>query len=149
MKMNVVETLVGAAVIAIAIVFFTYAYKTADLSAGSGGYSLTAQFERIDGVSTGTDVRMAGIKIGTVTGQKLEPSSYEAIITMEISPEVKLPTDSTAKITSEGLLGGNYVSLEPGGDENMLADGGRIENTQSSVDLIGLLGQAIFNGKGS
>ena len=149
MNNNVVETIIGAAVIAIAVVFFTYAYKTADVGKGSDGYSLTAQFERVDGVSTGTDVRMAGIKIGTVTAQRLEPESYEAIVTIVVSPEVKLPTDSTAKITSEGLLGGNYISLEPGGDETMLAEGGKIANTQSSVDLIGLLGQAIFNNKGS
>lgn len=149
MKNNLVETFIGAVVIAVAVVFFTYAYKTAGVGASSGGYSITARFERIDGISTGSDIRMSGIKVGTVTGQKLDPTSYEAVVTMTVSPDVVLPDDSTAKITSEGLLGGNYISLEAGGSEKQIASGGEISNTQSSVDLLSLLGQAIFSSKGS
>lgn len=149
MKNNLVETVIGAAVIAVAVVFFTYAYKTAGVGAATGGYSINARFERIDGISTGSDVRMSGIKIGTVTAQKLDPASFEAVVTMTVSPDVALPDDSTAKITSEGLLGGNYISLEAGGSEKQLAEGSEISNTQSSIDLLSLLGQAIFSSKGS
>ncbi len=149
MKTDFVETIIGAAVIAVAVIFFTYAYKTAEVGAASGGYNIDARFERIDGISTGSDVRMSGIKIGTVVAQKLDPASFEAVVTMTVSPDVKLPDDSTAKITSEGLLGGNYISLEAGGSEKNFAAGDEITNTQSSIDLLSLLGQAIFSAKGS
>ncbi len=148
MKTDFVETIIGAAVIAVAVIFFTYAYKTAEVGAASGGYSIDARFERIDGISTGSDVRMSGIKIGTVVAQRLDPASFEAVVTMTVSPDVKLPDDSTAKITSEGLLGGNYISLEAGGSEKNLAAGDEMTNTQSSIDLLSLLGQAIFSSKG-
>lgn len=144
MKNNVIETTVGAAVILIAVVFFFYAYSAAEVGRGSNGYEITAQFERIDGVSTGTDVRMSGIKVGSVISYKLDPDSFEAIVTLSIDKSLKLPDDSTAKISSEGLLGGNFVALEAGGSEKILAAGGRITNTQSSVDLLGLIGQAVF-----
>ena len=149
MKTDFVETVIGATVIAVAVIFFTYAYRTGEVGAASGGYSIDARFERIDGISTGSDVRMSGIKIGTVVAQKLDPVSFEAIVTMTVSPDIKLPDDSTAKITSEGLLGGNYISLEAGGSEKNLASGDEITNTQSSVDLLSLLGQAIFSAKSS
>lgn len=149
MKTDFVETVIGATVIAVAVIFFTYAYRTAEVGAASGGYSIDARFERIDGISTGSDVRMSGIKIGTVVAQKLDPLSFEAIVTMTVSPDIKLPDDSTAKITSEGLLGGNYISLEAGGSEKNFASGDEITNTQSSVDLLSLLGQAIFSAKSS
>ncbi len=149
MKTDFVETIIGAAVIAVAVIFFTYAYKTAEVGAASGGYNIDARFERIDGISTGSDVRMSGIKIGTVVAQKLDPASFEAVVTMTVSPDIKLPDDSTAKITSEGLLGGNYISLEAGGSEKNFAAGDEITNTQSSIDLLSLLGQAIFSSKGS
>lgn len=144
MNNNVIETVIGATVIVIAVVFFVFAYQTADLGVGSGGYRVTAQFERIDGVSTGTDVRMSGIKVGTVVKQRLDYKNYEAVVTMLIDRKLKLPDDSSAKVSSEGLLGGNYISLEAGGSETMLADGGQISNTQSSIDLFSLIGQAIF-----
>lgn len=147
MKNSAIETIVGAAVIIVAIVFLTYAYRTGELGTGKGGYKITAQFESIDGVSTGTDVRMSGVKVGSVVGHKLDYKSYEAIVTLEIDSKLKLPEDSTAKISSEGLLGGNYVSLEAGGSEKMLAEGGNITNTQSSVNLLGLIGQAVFGDK--
>jgi len=149
MKSTFVETVIGAAVIVIAVAFFTYAYKTSGAGTGSGGYTVMATFEKIDGVSTGTDVRMSGIKVGTVSAEKLNPETYEAVVSMTITPDLKIPDDSTAKITSEGLLGGNYITLEPGGSETMVADGGMLVNTQGSIDLLGLLGQAIFSSKGS
>jgi len=144
MKGNVIETVIGAVVIVIAVAFFTYVYQTADLRAGSGGYEVTARFQSVDGITTGSDVRMAGIKIGSVTSQELDAQTYEAILTMALDEEVRLPIDSSAKITSDGLLGDRYLVVEPGGDEQMLADGGTIDYTQSALDLFGLIGQFLF-----
>lgn len=102
----------------------------------------------MDGLATGADVRMSGIKIGTVSSQELNRNNYYAVVTMSLTDEIALPIDSSAKITSEGLLGGNYVSLTPGGSEEMLRDGDEIQFTQGSIDLIGLVGQAVFSAQG-
>ena len=143
MKNSAVETIVGAAVIVLAIVFFTFAYSTAEVGKGTDGYVLKAAFENTSGVSSGTDVRMSGVKIGTVLSQELDTESYQAILTLTVDPSVKLPDDSTAKITSEGILGGNFVALEVGGSDTMLKDGETIENTQGSIDLFGLISEFI------
>ena len=144
MKGNVIETVIGAVVIVIAGTFFTYVYKTADVRAGSGGYNLVAQFESINGITAGSDVRVSGIKVGSVVSQSLNTETYEAMVTMAINPEVKLPTDTSAKVTSDGLLGDKFISIEPGGDEEMLADGARIEHTQGALDLFGMISAFLF-----
>ncbi len=149
MKNTTVETAIGALVILIAAAFFAFAYTTSGKGTGTGGYTLKAQFDNVAGVNTGTDVRLAGIKIGTVVAQTLDPETYQAVVTMEINPKVKLTDDTTAKVTSEGLLGSNFIALDPGGSENFLADGGEITNTQGSVDIWTLISQAMFEGKGS
>jgi len=144
MKDNLVETLVGAAVLVIATLFILYGYSVTEADSGEG-YALNAQFDRVDGLTVGSDVRMSGIKVGTVTALTLDPQSYYAIAKFSIAGEIELPEDTSAKITSEGLLGGNYVSLSPGGSEDMLAAGDEILYTQGSVDLIGLVSQALFS----
>ena len=95
----------------------------------------------------GADVRLSGIKVGSVVGQRLDTDTFEAIVTVSIAPEVKLPTDSSAQIAAEGLLGGSYVSIQPGGAEELLAAGDTIEYTQGAVDLMSLIGQAVFGSK--
>lgn len=145
MKNNVVETVVGAVVIVVAVGFFTFVYKTADVRAGSGGYELKANFESIDGITTGSDVRISGIKVGSVVDQVLNGESYEAVVTMSIAPDVKLPLDSSAKVTSDGLLGSKFIALEPGGDENMLGAGDTLEHTQGSIDIFGLISKFLFS----
>lgn len=147
MKNTLVETLTGMVVIILAVAFFTFAYSVGGVGQGSGGYKIVAEFENTAGISTGSDVRMSGVKIGTVLSQELDPSSYQAVLTLSVDPKVKLPDDSTAKITSEGILGGNFVALEVGGSETMLADGDKIENTQGSIDLFGLISQFINKGE--
>lgn len=144
MKNNVVETAIGAIVIVVAVGFFTFVYKTADVRAGAGGYELKANFESIDGITTGSDVRISGIKVGSVVDQVLNGESYEAVVTMSIAPEVKLPLDSSAKVTSDGLLGSKFIALEPGGDENMLGSGDTLEHTQGSIDIFGLISKFLF-----
>src|SRR6185312_9916951 len=141
-----VEAAIGALVIVVAAAFFIFAYATSGQGGVSGGYTLSAEFDNIAGVNTGTDVRLAGIKVGTVTGQSLNSENYQARITMAIDRAVKLTDDSTAKVTSEGLLGSNFIALEPGGSDTVLADGGQITNTQGAVDIWSLVSEAMFQG---
>jgi phospholipid/cholesterol/gamma-HCH transport system substrate-binding protein len=142
---TVVETLVGAAVIAIAGAFFLYASQTVGSGgAVSGGYRVIAEFDNAEGVNVGTDVRLAGVKIGTVTGQSLNTENYMARIEMTLDPTVSLADDTAAKVTSEGLLGGKFISMDPGGSETKLADGSLMTVTQGAVDIWSLISQAMF-----
>jgi phospholipid/cholesterol/gamma-HCH transport system substrate-binding protein len=148
MQNSIVETLIGAAVIAVAAFFLFFAYS----STGSGpvsGYDVVAKFNRADGVNVGTDVRLSGIKVGTVEKMSLDPKTYNAVVTLALENSVKLPDDSSVRITSEGLLGSQYLSIEPGSSAQPIKPGGEIENTQGSVDLIGLLGKAVFSATGT
>lgn len=143
MQNNAVETLIGAVVISIAVAFLMFAYS----STGAGpitGYEVQAKFNRADGINVGTDVRLSGIKVGTVSRMSLDPTTYNAVLTLALESSVKLPDDSSARITSDGLLGNQYVSIEPGGSQMPIAAGGEIENTQGTVDLIGLVSKAMF-----
>ena len=149
MKSDALETLVGAAVVAVALAFLAFAWLGSGLGGTSGGYRVSAQFDNIDGITVGTDVRIAGIKVGTVVGQQLDPKSYQARLMIQLKPEVKLSDDTSAKITSEGLLGAKFVALEPGGSEGKLKEGSEISYTQGSVDMWNLISQAMFSkGKG-
>ena len=144
MQHNLVETLVGAFVIAVSAIFLSYGYSVSDMSPKSG-YNLIAEFDRIDGLTVGSDVRMSGIKVGTVIDQELNKQNFYATVTLSINDDIELPDDTSAKITMEGLLGGNYVSLTPGGGFDLLTDGDEISYTQGSIDLIGLVSQAMFS----
>jgi len=147
MQSNLVETLIGAIVVVIAGVFLFYGYSNSGMRS-AGGYHVKAEFDRVDGLANGSDVRLSGIKVGTVVAQAIDQANYQAVVTMSLAPDVKIPDDSSAKITSEGLLGSNYIALTPGGSEEYLADGGEISFTQGSVDLMGLIGQAVFSAGG-
>lgn len=145
MNNSTVETIIGAAVIAIAAGFFIFAYSASGKSQGAGGYRVIAEFDNIEGVNTGTDVRLAGIKIGTVVAQKINAENYQAQVTMNLDPSITLSEDTTAKVTSEGLLGAKFISLEPGGSDTKLADGGMLTNTQGAVDIWSLISKAMFD----
>ena len=147
MQRNLIETIMGAVVIVVAASFLVFAYTTADVRAVEG-YDVSAKFDRIDGIKRGSDVRMAGIKIGTVMDSTLDPETYLAVVELSINPTVKLPLDTSASITSDGLLGDKYMSLSPGGDEAMIKPGGEIETTQGAIDLFSLVGQMIFSQTG-
>lgn len=143
-----IETLVGAAVIALALGFFFYASKTAGVGGGSGfsgGYKVIAEFDNAEGINVGTDVRLAGIKIGTVTGQSLNAENYMARIEMSLDPKVSLSDDTAAKISSEGLLGGKFIAMEPGGSDTKLAEGSMMTLTQGAVDIWSLISSAMFD----
>lgn len=131
------ETLLGAAVAIVAVGFFAFAAAQAGQSGASGGYDLTARFQRVDGVNVGSDVRVSGVKVGVVRAVALDPETYLAQLTLAIDSDVQVLDDSTARIASDGLLGGAYVAIEPAGFD-VLPPGGEIPNTQGAVDLLTL-----------
>lgn len=145
MRRNVFETVIGALVLAVAAWFLYFSYTRSGVR-DVGGYPVMARFDRVDGIDSGSDVRMSGIKIGTVVGQELDPETYLAILKLEIDPRVKLPDDSSAEIVSAGLLGSRYLALVPGGSDSMLEPGGEIRFTQSAVSLEQLIGKFVFGG---
>jgi len=140
---NAVETLIGAAVVIIAVGFLVFAYSNTS-AGGLSGYPLEARFSSADGIATGTDVRLHGIKIGSVSSVDLDPRTYLAIVHMNVRRDVPIPDDSAIKVTSTGLLGNAYLSIQPGGSSKNLQSGGQIANTQGSVDIMGLIGRAIY-----
>jgi len=143
MNRNAVETVMGAVVLVVAAVFLFFAYTTTQVNA-TGGTQYTAQFDRVDGLRDGSDVKISGIKVGTVESQSLDPRTFLATITVSIDPRIKLPDDSVAVIASPGLLGDNFVSIEPGNDDKVIPAGGRITHTQAAMNLQSLIGQAIY-----
>ncbi|MFZ1471156.1 MAG: outer membrane lipid asymmetry maintenance protein MlaD [Paracoccaceae bacterium] len=134
------EIAAGAAVLLIAAGFAVFAAKGAGLT-GSGGasYPLHASFRAVDGISAGSDVRLAGLKVGTITSLTLNPETFFADAVIQVRTDIQLPTDSAILISSEGLLGGNFVEIMPGGAAEILAPGDEIEDTQGSVSLVSLL----------
>lgn len=145
MRRNAIETIMGAVVLVVAAVFVVFAYSSADIAAVRG-YEVTAKFDRVDGIRQGTDVRMSGIKVGTVLTEKLEPDTYFAVLTFSIDPNVKLPVDSSAKIVTDGLLGSKYIALTPGAEDKLIPQGGDITHTQSAINLEDLVSRYIFSG---
>ena len=139
MSENTNEVLAGAAVLAVAIGFLAYAAQGMGLGASGGSYDLTASFQSAEGIKVGTDVRLAGVKVGTISRLDLNPQTFYADATLTLRDAVQLPEDSAALVSSEGLLGGNYIELRPGGAPDVLQPGTEIEDTQGSVSLIGLL----------
>lgn len=144
MRRNAIETVMGAVVLVVAAFFLVFAYTSAGIGTVKG-YELYARFDRIDGLEDGSDVRLSGIKVGSVIDQKLEPETYLAVLRISIDPSVKLPADTVAKVMSDGLLGGKYLGLDPGGDERILKPGEEIQFTQSAISLEDLIGRYIFS----
>ena len=142
-KENVVEALVGLIVVLVAIGFVVFAYDRTQAGTAAGGYVLKARFPNITGVSPGTDVRVSGIKVGRVARISLDPVSFQAIVELGVDEALKLPTDSSAAVTTEGLLGGTYVSLTPGGESESLKPGDEILETSGATDLMGLVGSFV------
>ncbi|MDE9450454.1 outer membrane lipid asymmetry maintenance protein MlaD [Aliiroseovarius sp. Z3] len=133
------EVVTGSVVLAAAVGFFLYAGQIVGLSGSGGSTSYSASFRTADGISVGTDVRLGGVKVGTVTGIELNPETYRADTAFTVQSDVALPDDTAIIISSEGLLGGSYVELLPGGSPFNLEPGAEIEDTQGSVSLVQLL----------
>ena len=134
------ETGVGAVVIVAAGCFLAYSL-TVGGTVRPHGYEVRARFGQVGSLAPGAVVSVAGVKIGTVASIKLDPQTFLASTTLDLDPAVPLPSDSTAKIVSDGLLGGSHVVIEPGAARESLKSGGEIENTQGAVDLFSLIGQ--------
>jgi phospholipid/cholesterol/gamma-HCH transport system substrate-binding protein len=144
MTRNVLETLLGAVVLIVAVVFLGFAYSSSQVNGGDG-YELIARFDRVDGLEKGSDVRISGIKVGAVREQLLDPETFRAEVRFTVREDVELPLDTSASVVSAGLLGGKYLQLVPGGDIDYLKPGDEVTLTQSAVNLEDLIGQAIFS----
>ncbi len=143
-RRSAAEVLAGLLVLVVAAGFLAYALATSG-AASVPGYTLSAQFDRIDGLTMGSDVRMAGVKVGAVTATSIDPKTYMAVVDFTVQKNIELPTDSSAAIASQSLLGGKYLALVPGGSEQMIPPGGQVTITQGSVSLEDLLGKFIFS----
>ena len=137
---NIAETLIGAGVVAVAVAFLIFAYYRTG-SGSLSGYEINAKLPKADGLSVGTDVRLAGIKIGTVSDLTLDPKTYLVTVHMNIRDDIKLPVDSSVLVTQAGFLGGQYLSITPGGDDKMMMAGAFFENAQGSIDVMNLVGR--------
>ena len=148
MQNNTFETLIGAIVVAVAVGFLYFAYSSTHVGSVNG-YDVRATFNSADGIATGADVRLHGIKVGTVSSIDLDPKTYNAVVHLSLRDDVKIPTDSSVVVVSS-LLGGNaYLAIQPGGDDKMVASGGVITHTQGSVNLMDLIGRVIYGNSGS
>lgn len=143
MRRNAVETVLGAVVLLVAGMFVYFAYDTAQVKA-IDGYNINASFFKIGGLTTGSDVRINGIKVGTVTKVRLDPETFDAVIEMSIKPDIKLPKDTIAAIGSEGIMGGKYVRITPGSAKETIADNGSISETKDFRSLEDQVGEIIF-----
>ena len=139
MSHSKVEVVMGAAVLAVAAGFAFYAAKGAGFGGAASSYPLTASFRSVQGISAGTDVRLAGVKIGSITDLKLNPQTYFADATLSVQNGIELPVDSAILISQDGLLGGSYVEVIPGGLPDLLAAGDEIEDTQGAVSIVSLM----------
>ena len=144
MQRNMLETVMGAIVLLTAVAFVSLAYEAANIR-GTDGYELEAEFGATGGLSVGDDVRISGIKVGRISRQELDPVTYAARIIMSLDERIRIPADSSARITAASLLGGNYLELIPGADEDMMQPGEVIYDTRDPVSLTDLLGKAVFS----
>ena len=143
-KRGVAELATGAIIILLSVGFLGYALINTGRDT-TGGLHLTAQFDNIGGIADGSDVRLSGVKVGSVSSVTIDPRTFQAILGLTIRQDLKLPTDTSAVISTGGLLGGQFVTLSPGGAAKNFQDGGRITLTQSATNIEDLLGKFIFN----
>lgn len=148
MAENTAEVLTGGAVLAVALGFLVYAGQGSGLAPAAGSYELKASFRSVEGVTVGTDVRLAGVKVGTVTSLSLNPQTFYADATISVKDGIVLPDDSAILVASEGLLGGSFIELQPGGSPENFAPGAEIEDTQGAVSVVNLLAKFVASDTG-
>ena len=144
MNKNTFETALGAFVLIVAVIFLILSYRMSNVSSGSG-FTILADFSGIGGLKAGDSVQISGVKIGTISDVSLNTDTYLARVSMDIDDNIQIPDDTAALISSESLLGGRFMLLEPGASDTYLEDGGRIIYTQAPQNLEQLLGQFIFS----
>lgn len=143
------EVAAGAITVLVAAGFLAYATQVAGLTnSGTDSYELTASFRSADGVGPGSEVRLAGVKIGSVTALELNRETFRADLRVSVVSDVILPEDSSIAISSEGLLGGNFVEIIPGGSPFNLAAGDEFTDTQGALSLLGLLAKFVSSSAG-
>ena len=129
MNKKPVETIMGIVVLVVAVLFLFFAYRVSDLQVVKG-YELSAKFLKVGGINVGSDVRINGIKVGTVIGQKLNPQDYMVDLTLSIASDIHLPKDSVVAIVGDGLMGDKFIKIEPGKSTQFLKNGDEFENTK-------------------
>lgn len=142
MNKNLIETVMGAVVLGVAIVFVWIFYTTTQIQTVNG-YRITALFTKVGGLQSGSDVRVNGINVGKVTDRRLS-EDFDAVVTMTIDDAVRLPADTSAVVTGDGLLGGTYIRLLPGRSAEKLAPGGRLAKTEDFKTIEDQVGEIIF-----
>ena len=142
MRGNFVESVIGAVVLFVAASFLIFVENRTDGNL-DGSYELVARFDNVTGLTVGSDVRLGGLKVGSVTAASLDPKTYQAIMRFSVDEKIILPEDTAAAVSAEGFLGGSFLALLPGGFEENLADGDEISETQDAIDLIGLVSKFI------
>ena len=147
MSENTTEVAVGGLVLALAVGFVLFVVQSTGLSNSSASYPVYASFRSAEGITVGTDVRLAGVKIGTVSALDLDIDTYQAVSVISLKDEIQVPEDSALVIASDGLLGGNYVELVPGASLDYLTSGDEISDTQGSVSLLSLLMKFVSGGQ--
>ncbi|MCC8468150.1 MAG: outer membrane lipid asymmetry maintenance protein MlaD [Rickettsia endosymbiont of Eriopis connexa] len=143
MKQNIIETIIGFVVLIIALLFLIFAYKIGSSITSSKGYQVTANFQSAEGIAVGSDVMISGIKIGSVKKITLDPNSFDANVYLNINDDVKIPKDSKAQVITSGLLGGKYISIVPGNDDENLAANEEIRYTQSAINIESLINKIV------
>ncbi len=145
MRRNIIETVMGGAVLIVAAGFIALAFQSGRAGTPTG-YEVWADFDNASGLGPGSAVRMSGVKVGTVTGQRLDPDTFFAVVTLNLSEWIKLPSDTSARIIADGLLGSNFIALEPGGEEETIPPGGEITFTQGAVSIVDRIVRRVFSG---
>ena len=144
MRNNIVEAVIGIIVLVVAGFFLNFSF-TSQQSGSNDSYNLIAHFDRIDGLNSGGDIRISGVKVGNTSKLEVNPKTFQAKVIMNIRADFKIPDDSSAEIVSEGFMGGKYIALVPGSSETYLKAGEEIAYTQSAISLEALIGKFLFN----
>ncbi|MEM7653153.1 MAG: MlaD family protein [Pseudomonadota bacterium] len=146
-RKELVETLTGAVVVALGLVAIAVAYLGADQQGeGQDGYVLTAEVPTVGSLREGADVRIGGIAVGEVSAMRLKTKTLQAVVEMTIQDEVQIPTDSAFKISSDGLLGDNFVTISIGGEEKMFVGDSKFRYAQGAIDVVDLVSRLISSG---
>jgi phospholipid/cholesterol/gamma-HCH transport system substrate-binding protein len=143
-KSQTLETIIGFAVLICAAMFLMFALKSSNIKTASK-YSLIAKFDNVEGILIGSDVKISGIKVGSVIGQTIDDITYNAIVEFHVDKSVKLPKDSNIKVSTSGLIGSKFLEIQPGSDEKFLTNNSEIRYTQSTINLEDLISRFVFN----
>lgn len=143
-KGRIFETVVGIFVLIVTVGFFNFVYSKSSWRS-IDGYVLTARFDRVDGLAEGTDVKVSGIRVGKIDSLEVDPKTFFAVVKFHIFNYIKLPTDTSAVVSTDGLFGGKYLSLVPGGEDEYLKNGDEIEHTTGPISLETIVGKFLFS----